>query len=83
MFGLGFICGAAFTGAIAAAVLIKDIRDRDDAHARVCPTHVGMNRPGGQVDTPGQIVCPTHVGMNRDASLSISLHCKSAPRTWG
>jgi hypothetical protein len=34
MFGLGFICGAAFTGAIAAAVLIKDIRDRDDAHAR-------------------------------------------------
>lgn len=34
MFGLGFICGAAFTGAIAAAVLIKDIRNRDDAHAR-------------------------------------------------
>ena len=34
MFGLGFICGAAFTGAIAAAVLIKDIRDRDDQHAR-------------------------------------------------
>ena len=34
MFGLGFICGAAFTGAIAAAVLIKDIRDRNDQHAR-------------------------------------------------
>ena len=34
MFGLGFICGAAFTGAIAAAVLIKDIRDLDDQHAR-------------------------------------------------
>jgi hypothetical protein len=34
MWLLGFICGAAFTGAIAAAVLIKDIRDRDDAHAR-------------------------------------------------
>ena len=34
MFGLGFICGAAFTGAIAVAVLIKDIRDRDDQHAR-------------------------------------------------
>ena len=34
MFGLGFICGAAFTGAIAAAVLIRDIRDRDDQHAR-------------------------------------------------
>ena len=34
MFGLGFICGAAFTGAIAAAVLIKDIRVLDDQHAR-------------------------------------------------
>ena len=34
MFGLGFICGAAFTGAISAAVLIRDIRDRDDQHAR-------------------------------------------------
>ena len=34
MWLLGFITGAAFTGAIAAAVLIKDIRDRDDAHAR-------------------------------------------------
>lgn len=34
MWLLGFITGAAFTGAIAAAVLIKDIRDRDDQHAR-------------------------------------------------
>ena len=34
MFGLGFICGAAFTGAIAAAVLIRDMRGAETEHSR-------------------------------------------------
>ena len=34
MFGLGFICGAAFTGAIAAAVLIRDMRGAEAKHSR-------------------------------------------------
>ena len=34
MFGFGFICGAAFTGAIAAAVLIRDMHDRETTHTR-------------------------------------------------
>ena len=34
MFGLGFICGAAFTGAIAAAVLIRDMQGRETTHTR-------------------------------------------------
>ena len=34
MFGLGFICGAACSGAIAAAVLIRDMHGRETTHTR-------------------------------------------------